>query len=952
MVRSRTPLFPEDAYEEGIDIHYLQTSKQRFLSFNSIRLQRMRSVIRKRQSEVIEVLPLLFHLNHPLLPGWCGPQVPHGISHYEPSETELNHIKRLVKSLRLEPETEDRKQIAALYLMGSTGSIAQSESSDLDIWIVHEADLPEDSIVLLQEKVDKIEKWANDNAANVHCFLMSPNYFRLGGGQISHDENCGTAQHFLLLDEFYRTGLLLAGCFPLWWVISPEKEVEYDEYAEELFTKRFSPIKDAIDFGAIKGIPANEFLGAALWQLHKAISDPYKSVIKTLLMEHYAAAYPDVLPSSQDLKLQVINLATDLETLDPYLLVFQQIENYLQTKGKLEQLELARRCFYLKIDEKLSSHRYEKARHWRRSVMQNLVKQWEWSSQDIEHLDKRNQWKAMQVIAERRKLMGTLNHSYHFLTKFASKNDASAHISYDDLMLLGRKLFASFERKPGKIERINPGITSSLVEKQLSFQCELSGHEKLAWYLYGFDDESKQKVLFKKSLSLVELLAWASVNGLYDKGTEVQVIPKDSEMIVGQVIHLLNFIHQSCGRLPFADSIEAFRQAAQANRCIFIINLGIDPIRQWLQEGFNLVSDQSDVLAYSAMQANLVQQVDLITINTWSEVSVNHYAGEDSLLQAMCSALNLMGVEFKQEPFYDVWCYYSNHSEAITRRCKELINDVLWSFFEPSYQGVGRYLLSLGKDFALLDSVDGHTGFTRYKNMPEVWEAVSLPLNEYCPLVIDSHADVDDLFRDITNVNKKNVVQIFYRIVAEKVFVIILDEKGAAYFAEHYSLYPMELIKHYLQFVERSAFRRRAESAIAVIRAIEIIEVTWRAKSHAYSMSWHHDIVANCELPGNFVQVIGTWTSHAEIEYTFFCDNHEFHPLEFGDDLYRVVAEQIIKKRQSTDEFYPVYISDLDLKSPLDSAQWSTSILLRYKQQVETSINAALEQAVQDKTSD
>src|SRR5690625_6104873 len=39
-------------------------------------------------------------------------------------------------------------------------------------------------------------------------------------------------------------------------------------------------------------------------------------------------------------------------------------------------------------------------------------------------------------------------------------------------MVLGRKLHAAFERKAGKIEWLNPGISDSLQESALYFQCQ------------------------------------------------------------------------------------------------------------------------------------------------------------------------------------------------------------------------------------------------------------------------------------------------------------------------------------------------------------------------------------------------------------------------------------------------------------------------------------------------
>ncbi|MDI9730628.1 hypothetical protein, partial [Stutzerimonas stutzeri] len=52
-------------------------------------------------------------------------------------------------------------------------------------------------------------------------------------------DDCGTTQHYLLLDEFYRTALWLGGRTPLWWLVPDYEEHRYDDYVATLLAKRF-----------------------------------------------------------------------------------------------------------------------------------------------------------------------------------------------------------------------------------------------------------------------------------------------------------------------------------------------------------------------------------------------------------------------------------------------------------------------------------------------------------------------------------------------------------------------------------------------------------------------------------------------------------------------------------------------------------------------------------------
>lgn len=59
------------------------------------------------------------------------------------------------------------------------------------------------------------------------------------------------------------------------------------------------------------------------------------------------------------------------------------------------------------------------------------------------------------MVHERRALVNELNYSYRFQTRFARTQSNADALDARDLTILGRRLYAAFERKAGKIEFIN-----------------------------------------------------------------------------------------------------------------------------------------------------------------------------------------------------------------------------------------------------------------------------------------------------------------------------------------------------------------------------------------------------------------------------------------------------------------------------------------------------------------
>jgi len=74
---------------------------------------------------------------------------------------------------------------------------------------------------------------------------------------------------------------------------------------------------------------------------------------------------------------------------------------------------------------------------------------------------------------------------------------------------------------------------------------------------------------------------------------------------------------------------------------------------------------------------------------------------------------------------------------------------------------------------------------------------------------------------------------------------------------------------------------------------------------------------------------------------TLYCAQLEFSEMEHGDQLYEVVARQILGQRRSAGH-YRCYITDLDLSELLEDEQGSTSLYLRYKRELEQALNDGL----------
>ena len=470
---------------EGIDRKALTTLRNRFMAINRSRLQRVLQALPARQYNVLQLIPLLFDVNHPLLPGYVARSTPHGLTGYVPEPNILHTAQALTRSFSYRRHPAGfSAEIQSLYLMGSGGTIAQSDQSDLDIWVCHAPQLSHGAVAELAAKCQLITDWAATQGCEAHFHLVNPASFSLGDRDNALSiEDCGSTQHYLLLDEFYRTAILLGGRHPLWWLVPDYEEKHYADFTRQLIDKRFIRSHESVDLGHMARIPAGEYVGAGLWQLFKGIESPYKSVLKLLLTEVYASEHPQVRCLSLDFKHAVYANQLDLDELDPYVMLYRRIERYLLARREPERLELVRRCLYIKADVRLS--RRTGSLGWKRSLMEKLVREWHWDTRQLQQMDNRHLWRVGEVTRERQQLVSELTHSYRFLSQFGRSNGVINQVNSRDLSLLGRRLYAAFERKAGKVEVINPGITPDLSEPLLTLaQRSGAGADQTSWSLY------------------------------------------------------------------------------------------------------------------------------------------------------------------------------------------------------------------------------------------------------------------------------------------------------------------------------------------------------------------------------------------------------------------------------------------------------------------------------------
>ncbi len=895
-------------FSEGVDRKQLKQIRERFMQVNQDRLQKTHDGLSLRQRDVLAVLPLLYQVNHPLLPGYISQDSPRGIAGYAPDKTVQAIAKTFSQTFKYRADRRHTPQIQSLFIMGSTGTLAHSEASDVDMWLCHDPGLNAEQLDALHRKMQAIDHWANESGLELHTFMMNAEAFRRGVAENRLDaESSGSAQHYLLLDEFYRTAILLAGCYPLWWLVPPHLEADYAETTDMLLNKRFVPQKEVIDFGSAADIPKNELVGAGLWQLYKGLDAPYKSVLKLLLAEVYAQELPAAASLSVSFKLAVYEDELAAETLDPYLLVYQRLEHYLEQRGELKRLDLVRKSFYLKIGQKLSRQNASRTPSWQRRCLEKVVEHWHWPESKFRYLDNRQNWKMDQVSQERKEVFNELSHCYRFLSQYARDNNIASSITAEDLSLLGRKLYAIFQKKAGKIERLNPGIAPSLWEENLAIHhastsaVHASGE---GWLLYrdlASAAEAAYHPMLKKSAHLTELLAWLYFNGMITRATRLSLVPGNSAATVYEIQSMLQvFARQMELPLPGVEQ-SAFLRAPQPKEIMLFVNVGLDPMESVSEPGLHRISDRTDSLGYGSKKHNLVKSIDQVSLNSWHELSVQRFDKGELLLQALQAYLQASAKKASaREHRLGVYCFCAHRAEAIAARVRHLFEDAREAFFGEQGLRARRFVVEIEDCFYIVSCQDGTFRFKACHGEEALFEQLAQRRSSYSAIALDRYTlQYERLLRACFEHNRKGQIQVFYLNEGSVLDVVVLDESGSCYrYLAPYSeeaRFCQGLNTMLQRMLEKRQLNLAMEDhATQSLPGIQFVRVVPGGESFRF-----HRIK---EIPQRATFEITATAYHDQNRLCFdlHCEGHEFSFYDYGERQFQALRHKLLSEHSAS----------------------------------------------------
>lgn len=507
----------------------LTRNKSIYIKYNRFRKQIFSELAPKESETVFYLLPWLLSINHPACPGYVTDlerpfrvfniDNENAIRKREPVFKRIFGIKK--KGSFLDPPSK-YYLIQGLYTIGSVGTVSQTSISDCDIWVCFDKKKFNKTVWLqLNQKINLIKDWMDMQLKMPVFFFISDitavKKSRFGSVD---SESSGSTQRNVLKEEFYRTCILICGKIPLWWLCYDKNlQIDYKK-AVSAIKKKIYKDNDLIDFGNLEYIESNEYLGATLWQLHKSLTHPLKSIIKMVLLKMLLDAPREGLLCHQFRK-QVLSTKNHSLFPDHSIFTMTSILNYYRN-NRNKALSFLLQCFYLRCEIKP----HDRNQKLKNKLVEDFLKQYRIDRKTRIQLSNFASWKYDSQIELGNRISIFL---FKIYKEIAAVNSGVVSESNEkDLTILGRKISACYLKKKYKIPVIQKPIhTVSLSDLTLSLNGEI-------WDIFSGNDKSEPLASSKDIIHNIAFLVW---NNLF-AANKIYMDPNPSGITLQEIINL------------------------------------------------------------------------------------------------------------------------------------------------------------------------------------------------------------------------------------------------------------------------------------------------------------------------------------------------------------------------------------------------------------------------------
>ncbi|VAW58601.1 hypothetical protein MNBD_GAMMA08-529, partial [hydrothermal vent metagenome] len=632
-------------------------AKQIYLQWNKSQYEKLSEKINNDAYRYIQLIPLFFQLNNKLLPGFVGLDVPEGVFSYVPDKPVLDEVKKLNGKFRYHQEGVIKKfSIESIFFR------RQLINKKISCWIFYHSRLNKEAVASLKEKTKKISNWFLSKDLAVEFICLSIEEFYKNKIKILNKKN-----KEIFLDCFYSETILLAGKYPVWWLVPPEKENEYKQFVEHIKQVRYVDNEEFIDLGSTAVSSREKLIENAVELVQKIKQDPEICFIKMLLVDQKCSSWPVLDGVAIRLKktsyggVQSANPVSILaEILHDAFSRYEKEYHILSPIRLFSQLRSMPGKLNIEIVDAFLIDKY--VQESSANGIDNVILYLNFSK---------------ALFHEVRQIFSNIITQYNAELRLSESNQSLASVARNMLVFLSEN--------NDRVALYNNKDKTDIIFDRIILKHEIINNSDDRWGLVLEVSEGNEKTIEGFS-SLLGLLAWCWLNRVVNNSTQVSIdCPKQQVKQVEALYVLEVLIQQLNTKLLENIPQKAFESTAKPLQSLLFVN--------FLEvEKNNEVNAADDPLSFGKQSTNLVKHFEQLIINSWGEVYTKKYTGNAGILNCLCEWTHHAPVnELAKPQDLMVFGYGAGDSTHMAQRIEQVYKEMKLFFYHTSHEA-GRFI--------------------------------------------------------------------------------------------------------------------------------------------------------------------------------------------------------------------------------------------------------------------
>ncbi|HED35769.1 MAG TPA: hypothetical protein ENJ08_16370 [Gammaproteobacteria bacterium] len=893
-------------------------ARELYFKRNKVQLE---SVVQYTTDEVykyIKLIPLFLHLNNKLLPGYSSDlknlDVSPGVYTYQADKSAINDAKLINSKFRYQHEgiiknaTVDSVLLQRALIDGS-----------FICWVIARSSLKNEQFESLKIKTEKISSWFSSKNIDIEFVCISEQDFTSDTKNI---ELSGNKAFFL--DAFYSESILLAGKYPVWWLVPPSKESQYSNFVEHIRQARFVDSDEFIDLGSPFEITQENLLEFSVNQVQANKLSMEICLVQLLLVEQKNRAWPERDGVSFRLKKILYQKKTDIRLLD---ITADIIRETFSCYAADRHIYTPQRLFgrLRKTPGKLNPE-----------IIECFLKDSEYREEALSGIDNilasLNYFKA--VSDEIRQLYD------HILNAYIKRENKEKNQS---LLRVAKNLQVSLSESANRVPLYNSKNIADILFDRIMLR-----YQQSAWSLV-LEASSGDEKSIDGFTSLLGLLAWCWLNRVVNHSTQISIDYPSHQVRQIEARHVLEILMNHLDpSIVSAIASDVYEKPAQPLKSLLFVSL---------LEADEANKISNTLLAQTAHRSEKVLHCEQLIINSWGDVYTRQFTGNFGILECLCEwthktppaalsadAGNIREGRVQQPQSIQAFSYGTGDSTRIAQRIEQIYFEIT-DFFYTNRKHDGRFIVRMGATCYLLRAENDLLKVSGIGGDKALLAYLQAGMDVYRDTALERLALTEQPFREIYQRNKKNRLQVFYQIKNRQYHVWVLDEKGSLWM-DTVNVYDQESYPVHWLYLFRNirAILQKISVENSDLPSIEICQIS---TNRLGEFEFHTKGAAALSAEKHFFEL------QVKIEAT---ENNDQLSLIFEDQsfLYSQYGENVLKEcieyisaSMSGGRHRPVFVTGMDIPLRLyhvDTPEMlQASHILKFKRNFEHRINKLLQ---------